>query len=256
MGVLQVREVTKHFGALAAVDNVDFTIEQGEILGLIGPNGAGKTTLVNVISGSEPITAGTVHFKGNDITGWPAHRIAEIGIGRTFQVPKPLQRMNVLENVMVGALFGRAHRNREMRHVREVALQTLQWVGLEDKAEFGVGALTVADRKRVELAKALAMDPELLFLDEVMAGLNPVEIEKVMELIRQINAQGRTILVIEHVMKAVMGLCDRILVIHHGKRIALDTPQAVCDDDRVIEAYLGEKYAAAKAQRMRVADND
>jgi len=249
--MLEAQGVTKRFGALAAVDSVDFAIEQGEILGLIGPNGAGKTTLVNVMAGSEPITAGTVYFKGRNITAWPAYKVAEIGVGRTFQVPKPLERMNVLENVMVGALFGRAHRNREMRQVREVANQTLQWVGLEGKANFAVGALTVADRKRVELAKALAMDPELLLLDEVMAGLNPVEIEKVMDLIRQINAQGMTILVIEHVMKAVMGLCNRILVIHHGKRIAMGTPQAVCDDDRVIEAYLGEKYAAAKAQRAQ-----
>jgi branched-chain amino acid transport system ATP-binding protein len=251
MSMLEVQGVTKRFGALAAVDSVDFAIKQGEILGLIGPNGAGKTTLVNVMAGSEPITAGTVHFKGRNITAWPAYKVAELGIGRTFQVPKPLERMNVLENVMVGALFGRAHRPREMRHVRDLALETLQLVGLEGKTNFGVGALTVADRKRVELAKALAMDPELLFLDEVMAGLNPVEIEKVMDLIRQINAQGMTILVIEHVMKAVMGLCNRILVIHHGKRIALDTPQAVCDDDHVIEAYLGEKYAAAKAQRAQ-----
>jgi branched-chain amino acid transport system ATP-binding protein len=251
MNILEAQGVTKRFGALAAVDSVDFAIEQGEILGLIGPNGAGKTTLVNVMVGSEPITAGTVHYKGRNITSWPAYKVAEIGIGRTFQVPKPLPGMNVLENVMVGALFGRAQRNRDIQHVRGVANQTLQRVGLEGKANFGVGTLTVADRKRVELAKALAMDPELLFLDEVMAGLNPVEIEKVMDLIRQINAQGMTILVIEHVMKAVMGLCNRILVIHHGKRIALDTPQVVCDDDRVIEAYLGEKYAAAKAQRAQ-----
>jgi branched-chain amino acid transport system ATP-binding protein len=249
MSVLEARGVTKRFGALAAVDSVDFGIEQGEILGLIGPNGAGKTTLVNVMSGSEPITAGTVQFKGRDITAWPAHRIAEIGIARTFQVPKPLQRMNVLENVMVGGLFGRANRPRGMAYVREVARETLAFVGLEDRANAAVGALTVADRKAVELAKALAMEPELLMLDEVMAGLNLVEIEAVMDLIRQINDRGVTILVIEHVMKAVMGLCNRILVIHHGKRIALDTPQMVCDDDHVIEAYLGEKYAAAKAQR-------
>lgn len=251
MSLLEAQGVTKRFGALAAVDKVDFAIEEGEILGLIGPNGAGKTTLLNVMAGSEPITAGTVHFKGRNITAWPAYRVAEIGIGRTFQVPKPLERMNVLENVMVGALFGRANRHREMGHARELAYQTLRRVGLEGKANFGVGALTVADRKRVELAKALALDPELLLLDEVMAGLNPVEIEGVMKLIRQINAEGMTILVIEHVMKAVMGLCDRILVIHHGKRIALDTPQVVCDDDRVIEAYLGEKYAAAKAERVQ-----
>ena len=251
MSMLEAQGVTKRFGALAAVDSVDFTIEQGEILGLIGPNGAGKTTLVNVMAGSEPITAGTVQFKGRNITTWPAYKVAEIGIGRTFQIPKPLERMNVLENVMVGALFGRAQRPRDMRHVRELAHQTLHLVGLEGKASFAVGALTVADRKRVELAKALAMDPELLLLDEVMAGLNPVEMEKVMDLIRQINAKGVTILVIEHVMKAVMGLCNRILVVHHGKRIALGTPQVICDDDRVIEAYLGEKYAAAKAQRAQ-----
>jgi branched-chain amino acid transport system ATP-binding protein len=248
MAILAGNSVSKHFGALAAVEQVDFEIVEGEILGLIGPNGAGKTTLVNVICGSLPITAGTVQFKGQDISGWPANRVAEGGIARTFQIPKPLPGMTVLENTMVGGLFGRAGRPREMGHVRELARETLAFVGLEDRVDVSVGELTVADRKRVELAKALAMDPELLLLDEVMAGLNLVEIETVMDLIRQIRGRGVTVLVIEHVMKAVMGLCDRILVLHHGQRIALDTPERIATDDRVIEAYLGERYAAAKAR--------
>ncbi len=251
MAMLSGEGVSKHFGALAAVDKVDFEIADGEILGLIGPNGAGKTTLVNVICGSLPITSGRIHFKGQDISGWPANRVAEGGIARTFQIPKPLPGMTVLENTMVGGLFGRAHRSRDMSHVRELARETLAFVGLEARVDARVEALTVADRKRVELAKALAMDPELLLLDEVMAGLNLVEIETVMDLIRQIRDRGTTVLVIEHVMKAVMGLCDRILVLHHGKRIALDKPQEIATDDRVIEAYLGEKYAAAKARDAR-----
>jgi len=250
MAILSGKGVSKRFGALAAVDQVDFEIAEGEILGLIGPNGAGKTTLVNVICGSLPITAGTVHFKGQDISEWTANRVAESGIARTFQIPKPLPGMTVLENTMVGGLFGRARRSRDMNHVRELARETLAFVGLEARVDARVEALTVADRKRVELAKALAMDPELLLLDEVMAGLNLVEIETVMDLIRQIKDRGVTVLVIEHVMKAVMGLCDRILVLHHGKRIALDTPQEISRDDRVIEAYLGERYAAAKGQRV------
>jgi branched-chain amino acid transport system ATP-binding protein len=249
MAILQGSGVCKRFGALAAVDQVDFEVREGEILGLIGPNGAGKTTLVNVVAGSLPITEGRVSFKDQDISGWPAYRVAELGIARTFQIPKPLPGMTVLENTMVGALFGRAHRPRDMAHAREVARDTLAFVGLEDRSDAAVGELTVADRKRVELAKALAMEPELLMLDEVMAGLNLVEIETVMDLIRDIGGRGVTILVIEHVMKAVMGICDRILVLHHGKRIALDSPQAIANDDHVIEAYLGEKYAAAKAQK-------
>ena len=216
---------------------------------MIGPNGAGKTTLVNVVCCDLPITEGRVSFKGQDISTWPAYRVAEIGIARTFQIPKPLPGMTVLENTMVGALFGRDHRPRDMAHARAVASDTLAFVGLADKADASGSELTVADRKRMELARALAMEPELLMLDEVMAGLNLVEIETVMDLIRDINGRGVTVLVIEHVMKAVMGLCDRILVLHHGKRIALDTPEAIANDDRVIEAYLGEKYAASKAQK-------
>lgn len=249
MALLEGSGVCKRFGALAAVDRVDFQIREGEILGLIGPNGAGKTTLVNVVAGGSPITEGRISFKGQDISGWTAYRVAEIGISRTFQIPKPLPGMTVLENTVVGALFGRAGRPRDMAHARGVARDTLAFVGLAEKADASGDELTVSDRKRMELARALAMEPELLMLDEVMAGLNLVEIETVMDLIRDINSQGVTVLVIEHVMKAVMGLCDRILVLHHGKRIALGAPQAIADDDRVIEAYLGEKYAASKAQK-------
>jgi len=249
MAFLEGRGVCKRFGALAAVDQVQFEMREGEILGLIGPNGAGKTTLISVIAGDLPITDGQVSFKNQDISGWPAHRVAEIGIARTFQIPKPLPGMTVLENTMVGSLFGRANRPRDVAHARGVARDTLAFVGLADKADASGGQLTVADRKRMELARALAMEPELLMLDEVMAGLNLVEIETVMDLIRDINSRGVTVLVIEHVMKAVMGLCDRILVLHHGKRIALDAPEAIANDDSVIEAYLGEKYAASKAQK-------
>jgi branched-chain amino acid transport system ATP-binding protein len=247
--LLEGKGVTERFGALAAVDGVDFEVYDGEILGLIGPNGAGKTTLINVISGFLPITEGAVTFKGESITGWPSHRVAQLGIARTFQVPKPLPGMTVLENVMVGALFGKAGRSRDMAHVEARARETLETVGLLERADASVAKLTVAGRKRVELAKALAMDPELLLLDEVMAGLNLVEIETVMNLVRAINQQGVTVLLIEHVMKAVMGVSDRVLVLHHGKRISLGVPEKVTADPKVIEAYLGERYAAKTSKR-------
>lgn len=244
-GILRGTGVTKRFGALAAVDKVDFEIQDGEILGLIGPNGAGKTTLVNVICGSLPITAGDVDFKGQDITGWSPYRVAEIGIARTFQVPKPIPGMSVLENVVVGALFGKDGRPVRMAHAREVAREALEFVKFEMDIHTPVTDLTVAGRKRVELAKALAMEPDLLLLDEVMAGLNLVEIETVMDLVREINESGVTILVIEHVMKAVMGLCDRVFVLHHGEKIAAGRPTEIANDAEVIKAYLGERYAGA-----------
>ncbi|MBC7223151.1 MAG: ABC transporter ATP-binding protein [Anaerolineae bacterium] len=244
--LLEGRSVTRYFGGLAAVNEVDFDVQEGEILGLIGPNGAGKTTLMNLITGVYPLTKGEIYFNGHRISGLPPHRITQMGIARTFQIVKPFPGMTVRENVAVGELFGRSGRSTRVADALKRADEILEFVGLYEKRNATADELTVADRKRVELARALAMGPKLLLLDEAMAGLNPKEIEAIMDLIRQVNRTGVTVMVIEHVMKAIMGLCDRILVLHHGQRIALGTPEEVANDEAVIRAYLGERYAKAK----------
>jgi branched-chain amino acid transport system ATP-binding protein len=240
--VLKGSRVTRCFGALRAVWNVDFEVTRGEILGIIGPNGAGKTTLLSLINGTLPLTDGEIFFKDEKISGLKPFKIAERGISRTFQIVKPFPGMTVLENVSIGALFGK-DKMKDARLAREKTRHILSRVGLEGKENLRVENLNVSERKRLELARALAMDPELLLLDEVMAGLNTSEVESIMNLIRELNQQGRTILIIEHVMKAIMGVSHRLLVLHHGEKIAEGSPEAISQDDRVISAYLGERYA-------------
>ena len=245
--VLEGHQVTRRFGGLVAVNAVDFGVEAGEIFGLIGPNGAGKTTLMNLISGLTPLSAGSLTFRGRRIDGMAPHAITRLGIARTFQIMRPFQGPTARENVAVGARFGSADGAPHMKAALAKADEVLEWMGLSAQAYRDVTGLTTGERKKLELARALAMEPKLLLLDEVMGGLNPREIGEVMELIRRVNERGVTVMLIEHLMKAVMGLCHRILVLHHGARIALGPPEQVANDPAVVEAYLGKRYAAQRA---------
>ena len=239
--LFQARGLTKRFRGLAAVSEVTFAVAPREILGLIGPNGAGKTTIISLISGTLLPTAGEIVFEGHRIEGLPAYRRARLGIGRTFQVMKPFPGLSVLENVTVGALFGTGGGERNRRRAEEKARGWLEFTGLAKRMDQRADALGGPDRKRLEFAKALAMNPKLLLLDEVMAGLNSVEVDQVVELIKKIRDKGVTILVIEHVMKAIRRLADRLLVLHHGQQIAEGPTDQVLRDPRVIEAYLGKR---------------
>jgi branched-chain amino acid transport system ATP-binding protein len=241
--LLALDGVSRRFGGLNAVDGVSFSVEKGEILGLIGPNGAGKTTLINLITGVHPATGGSVRFEGRDITRLRPYRIARLGLARTFQIVQPFPKMTVLENAAAGALFSGGAGSLPEAHA--IAREHLRFTGLADMADRPAAALTLAKRKRLELAKSLAMKPRLLMLDEVNAGLNPTEIEEALGMIRTIADQGVTIIVIEHLMKVVHAISDRVVVLHHGQLIAQGEPRAVLSDRNVIEAYLGSKYAAA-----------
>jgi branched-chain amino acid transport system ATP-binding protein len=240
---LDLSGVTKRFGGVAALDGVSFRCGEGEILGIIGPNGAGKTTLLNCISGVHRLDAGDIRWRGESITRRPPYRIASLGIGRTFQVVKPFASMTVRENAAVGALFGSAEAHLPPRLAFERADEVLELVGLAAKATLPVTALTIPDRKRLEVARAVATKPRLLLLDEVMAGLNPVEVDEALEMVRAVHATGVTIVLIEHVMRVIVGVCDRAIVLHFGKVLAEGVPREVLRDRRVIEAYLGERYA-------------
>jgi len=240
--VLEGRGVTKYFGGLPALEDLDFHLAEGEILGLIGPNGAGKTTLLNVITGMTPLTGGEIWYRGRRVDGMKPYRIGRMGIARTFQVVKPFAGMALFDNVLVGAFYGRA-RERDPRMAREQAGEILSLVGLAEKGSVLASETTIADRKRLELARALAMRPDVLLLDEVMAGLNPTEVAAMMDLLREIGRRGMSMLVIEHVMQAIMGVSDRILVLAHGRKLAEDAPDRVARHPAVIEAYLGERYA-------------
>lgn len=241
MPLLEVSNVSKNFGGIKAVKNVSFIIEEGEIIGLIGPNGSGKTTLFNLINGIYPPSNGKIYFQGEDITNLKPHERCERGIGRTFQIVKPFLNMTVLENVAVGVLFGsKGLRNREM--AEKEAWEILELTGIAHKASAPARDLTLTEQKRLELAKALATKPKLLLLDEVVAGLSPAAAIEAMNLVKKVHATGVTVFVIDHVLRAVMGFSDRVIVLDHGEKIAEGKPEEIANDRRVIEAYLGERY--------------
>jgi len=241
--LLQVRDLTRTFGGIPAVNHVDFQVEEGEIVGLIGPNGAGKTTLLNLISGLLRTDQGEIWFRGQRISGRAPHQITRLGVGRTFQIVQPFAALTARENVAIGAMFGAEPRPRNLREAFQRADESLALCGLAGKRLAAVTALTLSERKRLEVARALSIQPKLLLLDETMAGLNLVEIESAMQLVQTIRAAGVTVVVIEHVMKAIMGVSTRVLVLHEGRLIAEGSAQEVVTNRRVIEAYLGERYA-------------
>ena len=246
--LLSVQGVSKRFGGLQALTDVNFDLPEGQILGLIGPNGAGKTTLFNVINGVYPADEGQVFFLEKDVTGAKTYEMARYGLARTHQIVKPLNELTVRENVIVGACFGREGHG--LGKAGEIADEVLNFVGLADRADQLAASLNVAQKKRLEMARTLAARPYLLLLDEVLAGLNPSEIAEMVEIVRNIRDQGITIIMIEHVMHAVMNVSDRMIVLDFGKQIAEGTPEEIQNNPRVIEAYLGDPKLAEKLMRQ------
>lgn len=240
--VLELIDVGKRFDGLRAIDGLSFTVERGEILGMIGPNGSGKSTAFNVITGTLQCDEGNVIFEGEDITGLPPHRISHKGIARTFQVVKPFPQLTALENVLAGRLFGGNGARRNARASRE-ALDVLERVGLADKAEIRAESFTIVERKWLEVARALAAKPRLLLLDEFMAGLTVREIPQAIDLVRSIRDSGVTVVIVEHVVKAITGACDRVIVLDAGKKLAEGSIEQVVNDPEVITAYLGASHA-------------
>jgi branched-chain amino acid transport system ATP-binding protein len=245
--LLEVAGISKRFGGLRAVQDLDFSVREGEILGLIGPNGAGKSTVFNLINGVHAPDKGRILFQGIDITGEPPYRVARHGLARAHQIVQPLTGLSVFENCTVGACFGRD--NLPLREAREVAREVAGFVGLADRLDVLAGQLTTAGKKRLELARALSAQPRLLLLDEVLAGLNPTETERMIDTVRRIRERGIAILIIEHVMRAIMSLSDRIVVLSTGKKLAEGSPQQVANDPAVITAYLGDPQLIAEAER-------
>jgi branched-chain amino acid transport system ATP-binding protein len=239
LSFFEVRNLAKHFGGLVAVNNVSFEVEKGEIFGLIGPNGSGKTTVFNLISNYHRPTEGKILFKDEDITGLKTNKICKAGIGRTFQVVKPLGRMTVLDNV-VAAAFSKVESKKK---ARKLAMGTLQFCELDHRKDVLAKSLPIGERKRLEITRAMATQPELLLLDETAAGLNPSELEGAIKLIQKIREKGVTIIIVEHIMKVIMTISDRIHAINFGQTIAEGTPKEVANNPAVIEAYLGEEYA-------------
>jgi branched-chain amino acid transport system ATP-binding protein len=241
--ILAGRGLTKRFGGLVAVNDVDVDVQQGEILGLIGPNGAGKSTLFRLIAGIMRPTAGTVTFRGRGITNRPAHAVCIDGVAATHQIVRPFREMTVIENVMVGAFFGRRPRPHGVAGARAAAMEALAFCGLAERAESPARALNLSGHKRLEIARALATRPEVLLLDEVLAGLNPTEIDRTLELVRGIRERGTTIVFVEHNLRAVRGVCTRIVALVNGRKVAEGDPETVLADERVVTAYLGTAHA-------------
>ena len=235
--LLELQHVSKSFGGLVAVNDLSFSVKEQEVVGVIGPNGSGKTTVLNLISGVFPLSTGSIRLSGRELANRPAHHIARAGVGRTFQLVRVLPRLSVIDNVIAGAVFG--HRRRWGREAASSARHLLERVGLDDKQSLPVSALTYIDQKRVELARALAGEPQVLLLDEWLAGLNPSELQTGLELIESLSNEGRTIILVEHVMDAIRTLCNRCIVVNSGALIAEGTPQQVLSDPTVVSAYLG-----------------
>ncbi len=245
--LLVVEGLTRHFGGLAAVMDLHFQVSKGEIFGIIGPNGAGKTTAFSMIAGSLPPSAGSIRFRGQEISGWPSHRVVHLGICRTHQIPRPFTGLTVYENVEVGLRYG-GRRSPSRGAVAGQIERLLEFTELSPWANTPAGSLPTGNRKRLELARALATDPVLLLCDEICGGLNPAETQAVLALLRRLRDTGVTILYIEHDMRAVMGTCDRILVLNYGEKLAEGTPREIQHNEAVIEAYLGRRAAARAAE--------